>query len=85
MAFSKTLKAINVTERSAVNIMGFNSPEWVISYIGAIMYNCISTGIYITNEPDAVLYQINHSHGEVIIVETNEHLSKVAANLDKMP
>lgn len=56
--FAKALKALNITERSAVNIMGFNSPEWVIAYIGGILYNCISTGIYITNEPEAVLYQI---------------------------
>jgi long-chain-fatty-acid--CoA ligase ACSBG len=47
---------MNITERSAVNIMGFNSPEWLIAYMGGVMYNCIATGIYITNEPDAVLY-----------------------------
>jgi long-subunit acyl-CoA synthetase (AMP-forming) len=41
------------------------------------MYNCISNGIYITNEPEACLYQINHSDSEVIVVETNEHLKKI--------
>lgn len=47
---------LNVTERASVAIMGFNAPEWAFSYIGGIMYNCVSTGIYITNEPEACLY-----------------------------
>lgn len=56
MAFAKSLHAIGVQERKAVNVMGHNSPEWVIAYQGAIIYNCISTGVYITNGPEACLY-----------------------------
>ena len=40
---------MNVTERAAVAIMGFNSPEWFIAFMGTIMNNNINTGIYITN------------------------------------
>jgi long-chain-fatty-acid--CoA ligase ACSBG len=76
---------LNVNERSSVAIMGFNAPEWAFSYIGGIMYNCVSTGIYITNEPEACLYQINHSEAEIIVVETTEHLKKIAVNLAQMP
>jgi long-subunit acyl-CoA synthetase (AMP-forming) len=65
--------------------MGFNSPEWVIACNGAIMNNCIATGIYITNEPDACLYQINHAKAEVVVVETNEHLAKILSKIDQMP
>jgi long-subunit acyl-CoA synthetase (AMP-forming) len=79
------MHACGVQERSAVAIMGFNSPEWVMACNGAIMYNCIATGIYITNEPDACLYQINHSKAEIVVVETNEHLHKVLTHADKMP
>lgn len=31
--FAKSLNKLKVTERSAVAIMGFNSPEWVFSFL----------------------------------------------------
>jgi long-chain-fatty-acid--CoA ligase ACSBG len=32
LSFAKALHALGVDERKAVNIMGFNSPEWAICY-----------------------------------------------------
>ena len=55
-------------------IMGFNSPEWVIAFIGSMLNNNVNTGIYITNQADACLYQAQHSEAEVICVETVEQL-----------
>jgi long-subunit acyl-CoA synthetase (AMP-forming) len=52
--------------------MGFNSPEWVIAFIGGVMYNCVGTGIYSTNAAEACLYQADHSEAEIICVETND-------------
>lgn len=54
--FAKALAKLGVTERSSVAVMGFNSPEWAIAFIGAILYNCVNTGIYATNAPEACLY-----------------------------
>ena len=54
--FSKALANLNVTARSAVAVMGFNSPERLMTFLGAICYNAVITGIYITNAPDACLY-----------------------------
>ena len=85
MKFAKALAKLKVIERTAVGIMGFNSPEWGIAFIGAMMYNCVNTGIYITNAAEACVYQADHSEAEVIIVETNEMLSRFSANLDKLP
>ena len=65
---------MNVRERSAVAIMGFNSPEWAIAFMGSIMNNNVNTGIYITNQAEACLYQADHSEAEVIVCETYEHL-----------
>lgn len=56
MAFAKTLTKLGVNERKAVNIMGFNSPEWAISFFGAVLHNNVGTGVYITNGPQACLY-----------------------------
>jgi long-chain-fatty-acid--CoA ligase ACSBG len=50
------MHAIGIRERKSVNIMGHNSPEWVISFIGSITYNCVASGVYPTNNADACLY-----------------------------
>ena len=56
IAFAKSLHALGVTERASVNIMGFNSPEWVIAWHGAMFHNNIASGVYITNTPDVCLH-----------------------------
>ena len=63
--------------------MGFNSPEWVIAFIGGVMYNCVGTGIYSTNAAEACLYQADHSEAEIICVETNDMLKRF--DLNKLP
>ena len=83
MKFAKACCKIGAKERSAVAIMGVNSPEWVISYIGSIFNNQVNTGIYITNQADACLYQATHAEATVIVVETANHLSCFTANLEK--
>ena len=49
MAFAKGMTHLNCSARSGVAIMGFNSPEWVIGWMGAVLAKSIPTGIYITN------------------------------------
>lgn len=85
MKFAKSLVKLNVSQRSSVNILGFNSPEWFFSFMGAIMANSIASGIYLTNGPDACHYQADHSEAEVIVVDTNEQLKKFTSQLDKLP
>ena len=63
--------------------MGYNSPEWAIGFIGGIMNNQVNTGIYITNQADACLYQADHSESEIVLCETAEHLKRFTVNLDK--
>jgi long-chain-fatty-acid--CoA ligase ACSBG len=76
MNFAKGCAQLKVTEKSSVAIMGFNSPEWAIAFTGGVMHNCVATGIYSTNTPDACLYQAEHSEAEVIVVETIEMLNR---------
>ncbi len=56
IAFAKALHVLGATERSSVNIMGHNAPEWAISFIGTVCANMVGSGVYITNLPDACLY-----------------------------
>lgn len=68
--FAKAVINSGATERSGVAIMGFNSPEWIFAFAGGLMANSLCTGIYITNEAEACMYQINHSESEIVCVET---------------
>lgn len=56
LGFAKALHFLGVDERSCVNIMGFNSPEWAISFYGGILHNNVSSGIYTTNGAEACFY-----------------------------
>ena len=56
MQFSKALHVLGVEERKAVNIMGFNSPEWAIAHYGSIFHNNVVSGVYATNTAEACQY-----------------------------
>ena len=49
LRFAKACHSVGATDKSAVAIMGFNSPEWAIAFMGGILNNNVLTGIYITN------------------------------------
>jgi long-chain-fatty-acid--CoA ligase ACSBG len=51
--FGKSLIALGVTPYRSVNIIGFNSPEWVIAFYGSIFGYYLPVGVYTTNGPDA--------------------------------
>lgn len=85
LAFAKALEKVGVDERKAVNIMGFNSPEWAISFFGAVLHNNCVSGVYTTNGADACKYQAKHSGAQVIVVDTLEQLELYASVLDDLP
>jgi long-chain-fatty-acid--CoA ligase ACSBG len=70
------MHVLGVTERKAVNVMGYNCPEWAIAFLGGVFANCISTGVYITNLVDACLYQAENSEAELIVVDGIVNLKK---------
>ena len=85
MAFAKGLTKLDVDERAVVNIMGFNSPEWAITFTGSALRNNIVSGVYTTNGATACQYQAEHSEAQVIVVETLEHLKAYLSVLDSLP
>ena len=59
-----------MNQRSSVNILGFNSIEWMVSFHGSIFANLIPAGIYNTSSNDICKYIANHSEAEIIILDT---------------
>lgn len=76
---------LGIRERAVVNIMGFNSPEWVISLHGTLFNNGIQSGVYTTNSADACQYQAEHSECEAIIVDTLEQFEQYVSILPNLP
>ena len=54
----------------------------VIAAMGAVMNNNTFTGIYITNQPDACMYQTNNSDAEIVCVDKADNLKKFLKNRD---
>ena len=54
--FARSLHVLGIKERSGVNIMGANSPEWIISYLGAVSHNHVVSGVYGTTGSEGCAY-----------------------------
>lgn len=83
--FAKALIHLGVQPFNIVNVLGFNSPEWVLSLIGSLFAGCIGAGIYTTNNPEACQYISEHSKAEVVVLENNKQLAKYAQIADRLP
>lgn len=63
-----------------MNIIGFNSPEWVIGFAGSMLGNCVPIGVYTTSDPEACFYIADHSEAVVIVVQNLQQLNKYTSN-----
>ena len=85
MNFAKALQEIGVSERSSVNIIGANSPEWVISFMGTIFANCLHCRVYTTNNEEACKYVAEHSEWEIVVCDSEQQLQKYLNVLRLLP
>lgn len=74
--FAKALISLDFQPFDIVNIIGFNSPEWLFANFGAMAAGGIAAGIYATNLPDACKYISEHSQAKVVVVEGLKQLEK---------
>jgi len=86
-AFAKSLLSLGHEAFESVNVIGFNSPEWLISNCGAILAQGIAAGIYTTNGPEACKYIAEHSEARVVVCDGVAQLNKfkeIAKSLKKL-
>ena len=82
---AKALMAIGFGVHDCVNIIGFNSPQWFMAQMGAILAGGAAAGVYTTNEPSACEYVAEHSDARVIFCEDEKQLNKYLSFRDKLP
>ncbi|XP_075798933.1 long-chain-fatty-acid--CoA ligase ACSBG2-like [Microtus pennsylvanicus] len=74
---AKAFLKVGLERFHGVGIMGFNSMEWVIASIGAIMAGGISVGILCSNSPKACQVIAEASEMDIILVDNDKQLQKV--------
>ncbi len=82
---AKSLIALGVGSGDAVNILGSNTPEWVIMDVAAMVVGGVPAGIYATNSPVECQYILNHSEAPVVLLENEEQWKKIAAVRQDLP
>ncbi|XP_041345619.1 long-chain-fatty-acid--CoA ligase ACSBG1-like isoform X1 [Pyrgilauda ruficollis] len=82
---AKSFLKLGLERFHSVAILGFNSPEWFISAVGAIFAGGIVTGIYTTNSPEACHYIAHDSRTDVMVVENQKQLDKIMQIWNRLP
>ncbi|XP_017276053.1 long-chain-fatty-acid--CoA ligase ACSBG2 isoform X1 [Kryptolebias marmoratus] len=82
---AKSFLKLGLQRYHGVGILGFNSPEWFMSDIGAILAGGFAVGIYATNSPEACQYVAENSKANIIVVENHKQLQKILQIEDKLP
>jgi len=66
---AKSMLSLGVKNFGTVAIWGFNSPEWQMSMMGALMIGAKATGIYPSDTKDTLLYKCQHAQADVLVVD----------------
>ena len=69
-------------DKDVVIVMGYNSPQWFLSFHGTIQANGVVAGCYSTNEEDTCLYLAENSNAKFVIVENWNHGKKFLKSLN---
>ena len=82
---ARAMMALGLQEFDGVNIFGFNSPEWLMGELAAIMAGGVAAGIYPTDMPDQVVYKSSHSGASIAVVENESKLKVFRDNVASLP
>ncbi|XP_048454796.1 long-chain-fatty-acid--CoA ligase ACSBG2-like isoform X2 [Rhincodon typus] len=82
---AKSFLKLGLQRFQGVGILGFNSPEWVIANIGAILAGGLAVGIYATNSPEACKHVAQHCEANVLVVEDHNQLLKILQIAHQLP
>ncbi|XP_062308698.1 long-chain-fatty-acid--CoA ligase ACSBG2 isoform X2 [Osmerus eperlanus] len=84
-AAAKSFLKLGLQRYHGVGILGFNSAEWFIADIAAILAGGFAVGIYTTNSSEACQYVAENCKANVIVVENHKQLQKILQVQDKLP
>lgn len=74
---------LGLQQFEAVNVWGFNSPEWFLSAYGAFFAGAKVAGIYPTDTPETAAFKVCHSGGGIVVLEDRSKLEKLTKALSE--
>ncbi|XP_078533834.1 long-chain-fatty-acid--CoA ligase ACSBG2-like [Lissotriton helveticus] len=84
-AAAKSFLKLGLERFHGVGILGFNSPEWFIADVGAIMAGGFPAGIYTTSSAEACQHVASNSEANILVVENHHQLEKILQVQDQLP
>ncbi|KAI1891619.1 hypothetical protein AGOR_G00145650 [Albula goreensis] len=82
---AKSFLKLGLESYHGVGILGFNSAEWFIADIAAILAGGFAVGIYTTNSAEACQYVAENCQANILVVENHKQLQKILQIQDKLP
>jgi long-chain-fatty-acid--CoA ligase ACSBG len=82
---AKALMKVGHVQHDAVNVFGFNSPQWFISQMGTVFAGGKVAGIYPSDTPEQVQFKSFHSNASVALLERESEFQKFADVIDQLP
>ncbi|XP_040447244.1 long-chain-fatty-acid--CoA ligase ACSBG2 isoform X2 [Falco naumanni] len=82
---AKSFLKLGLERFHGVCILGFNSAEWFIADIGAILAGGFAVGIYTTNSPEACHYVAENCSANIVVVENHKQLQKILEIQHELP
>ena len=68
-----------------VGMIGFNSPEWFMSFYGCMFAGGYAVGIYSTNTASAAAYVISDSECQIVVTQDRKQTEKIIAKAEELP
>jgi long-chain acyl-CoA synthetase len=81
----KALISLGLEPGGSVAILGFNRPEWVVTYLGAMAVGGTAAGVYTTASADEAAFVIGHAPASVVLAEGAAELGTVLARRVVLP
>ena len=80
--FAKSLVGVGLQPGDAVNIIGFNAPQWMVAHLGTLMAGGVGVGVYATNSADTCHYIAKDSGARVAVCEGADQMRKYLRAVD---
>ncbi|MBX3203716.1 MAG: AMP-binding protein [Labilithrix sp.] len=81
----RALVGLGALPGKGVALIGYNSPEWLVADVGAILAGAVPAGIYTTNTPEQVRYITDHCEAKVAFADTAQQVDKFVVEQERMP
>lgn len=72
---ARAFMALGLGKGKAVNILGNNCPQWLISDLAGVFSGAVPGGIYTTSSPEQCHYIASHSEATIVAVENADQLA----------